>query len=289
MHIPRGQVWLGDSTTQYFEQVPKIIWSFWNSEEIPLIVKACYASWRLHNPDYEIRMLTPKSVLRYLSEVPVNLFSETPQRQSDYIRLALIAQYGGIWVDATVISFRSMDYVNLIMESSKSQFVGYYNGSHTTTHAYPLIENWFLAAPPRSQFVVDWLKEFTYSIVNGAGPYIKAVGKRYKIEELQQGLHTPYYFSCHIAVQVILRKRNEYRINLLQAEQDAFRLLRRQSWNIEKIKVLFLTDPAPVEQLDINITKLIGKVWRPLEEAIQAGEVKDGSALGNLLDLRNIA
>jgi mannosyltransferase OCH1-like enzyme len=41
-------------------KIPKIIWSFWDGEQPP-IVKACIDSWRRMAPDYEIRILDKES------------------------------------------------------------------------------------------------------------------------------------------------------------------------------------------------------------------------------------
>ena len=38
--------------------IPKIIWSFWDSKDIPDFVQKCIDGWKKHNPDFEINDIT---------------------------------------------------------------------------------------------------------------------------------------------------------------------------------------------------------------------------------------
>ncbi len=277
----RSQIWLGNRARDKFsEAIPRRIWTFWNSDEFPLIVRACFRSWRETNPDHEIICVTPTNAREYLKSLPENLESESPQRQSDFIRLCLMKEHGGIWMDATTLAFESLDYIHYLRNLADAEFIGYFHATKTTIAGFPLIENWFLASPPSSRFVTDWQAEFTYSIMHGSVKYVETVGKRIDIKQLQQGLPQAPYFSCHIAAQLIMRRDNPYRLGLIAAEDDAFRLARHCNW--EEGKVISELTSAGGKPMG-NIFKIIGRLWRPLEQALQDGKYDGSSIIGRLV------
>jgi hypothetical protein len=289
-YIPRGQVWIGDGAPDPPGKIPKKIWTYWDNVEIPPLVEACINSWYQRCPEYEITLVTPGNLTEFISETPNDFFSQTPQRQSDYIRLCLINEYGGIWMDATTICFKGLDYVRTSAEMNYSDFVAYYNKSHTNDCRFPIVESWFFASSKRSKFVANWKEEFYKSINMGEVEYIKYLSKSFEIKNLQQNLRTPYYFSIHIAAQKLLREPNNYRLSLLQAQNDAFRALGRLEWRIDEITNFFLLekDGDVIEKIlrNTNICKLTGTVWRPLQDAISRGEFENGSIIGSLMNER---
>ena len=93
-------------------KIPKIIWSFWDSENPPETVKFCMDSWSYWNPDYLVILLNKKNVNDYIPKVNVlNLrrSSDFPARLSDLIRINILKKYGGLWTDATNLATMSFD------------------------------------------------------------------------------------------------------------------------------------------------------------------------------------
>lgn len=86
------------------------VWVCWwqGEEEMPAIVKACYNSILAHANGHHVNLITMKNLSEYidLPEAVVNkrqkgLFSLT--HYSDHIRFALLAKYGGLWIDSTML------------------------------------------------------------------------------------------------------------------------------------------------------------------------------------------
>ena len=85
------------------------IWVCWlqGEENAPAIVKKCLNSIRKHSSGYEVVVVTNDN-LGSLIEISQIITEKLRKKQmqfatySDYIRLALLAKYGGIWIDATV-------------------------------------------------------------------------------------------------------------------------------------------------------------------------------------------
>lgn len=87
------------------------IWICWfqGEENAPDIVKCCINSARENIPnDSEIHIITFKNIENYI-EIPRNIKEKVDSGKisytlfSDFIRVALLAKYGGFWIDSTVL------------------------------------------------------------------------------------------------------------------------------------------------------------------------------------------
>lgn len=94
-----------DSTNPY----PDKIWTCWlqGEDNAPEIVKRCLASIRLYAGKREVIVITEKNIEQYVT-FPAHIIRKkqkgiiTNTHFSDILRIYLLAQYGGIWMDATV-------------------------------------------------------------------------------------------------------------------------------------------------------------------------------------------
>ena len=90
----------------------KIIWQFWgqgwNFEKLPDVVKISYKSVEKYKKDYEIIHLDMNNINDYL-EIPAYILKKVEDKKmgfahfTDIIRLALLYNYGGVWIDATIL------------------------------------------------------------------------------------------------------------------------------------------------------------------------------------------
>lgn len=94
------------------EKIPKIIHCFWFSKEAkPALQRQCIESWKKHCPDYEIKEW---NIDNY--DISGNSFvSQAIARKkwafaSDYARLDVIYQYGGIYFDLDVELIKNIDF-----------------------------------------------------------------------------------------------------------------------------------------------------------------------------------
>lgn len=125
----------------------------------PALVQICVGTWRRYSGIQDIRLLDLRSVLRHLNreELPRTFESLPVQMKSDAIRLALLARYGGIWLDAsTLVTGTVHDYVQ---EATRGGgFFAFQNGEGGTGGR--LFEIGVLAATPENPFVVEWSASF---------------------------------------------------------------------------------------------------------------------------------
>lgn len=156
--------------------IPKQIWTYWNSDELTPVVTKCINSWKKYNPDYTITVVTPKNLSQYIDfDVKGVKFNDSPARESDIIRLNILAKYGGVWADASILMTRPFDFPT----NSKHEFIGYYIEHYTTKPQWPCIEGWFFATVPGGKFITKWRDSFM-SIANfdSVGDYLSDLKKR---------------------------------------------------------------------------------------------------------------
>jgi hypothetical protein len=145
--------------------VPRTIWCFWHQgwDNAPALVKACAASWRLHNPDWSIHYLSHQSLPQYLAPttelelilkrgLPITAGSLGLMILSELIRVELLAQNGGIWVDSTVYCLRPLD--GWIEHATHSGFFAFNRPAPDR-----MLSSWFLAAAPGSYIIRAWRKK----------------------------------------------------------------------------------------------------------------------------------
>jgi len=85
------------------------VWIFWWSgmEGAPEVVKRCVASVHRFAGSHEIHILTKENCTDYV-KIPLYIMEKVSSGKmglahfSDYIRANLLAQYGGLWLDATI-------------------------------------------------------------------------------------------------------------------------------------------------------------------------------------------
>lgn len=140
------------------KDLPRIIWIFWHEgwKKAPLIAKKCLDSWRMHNPTWTIYPLDQNSIANFIdlhTLIPGIENKEIPwEAKSDIIRVALLAKYGGIWVDSTLYCNQPLD--NWIYEASSSGFFAF-----SKPGGGRMLSSWFLCSY-RSSLIIDlWLQK----------------------------------------------------------------------------------------------------------------------------------
>ena len=92
--------------------IPRRIWTFWDSgaDGAPTVVRHAITSWVVRNPTWRVTLLTDRDVLGYLEGFSAVEWAQVAGTQKgDTVRLAVLAQYGGVWVDATQFCATALD------------------------------------------------------------------------------------------------------------------------------------------------------------------------------------
>jgi len=128
----------------------KIIWIAWLQgwSHAPFLVKKCLSSWQLLNPDWQVRPIDLEQLRLYLDLPSFIGKSITAASFSDIARISLLHEYGGIWVDATLLCRKSLDdWIDPLITSGFFAF-------HRPGPDRPL-SSWLLASTDAGHYIVD--------------------------------------------------------------------------------------------------------------------------------------
>ena len=226
------------------QEIPKTIWTYWDSEDLPEFVSKCIDKWRRLHPDWSIVVLNPKNLKDYLPETDIFKlkFADTKPRQSDFVRLHILPKFGGIWADASVVPTRSWDWVIEEQKKKGSDFIGYYRQGSTTKSEYPVIESWFFACPKDSIFVSKLRDEMmTMNSLENEADYKEHVKSRgVDIQNIPRPDYLNIYLSAQAVMQTKMTKdeiRNK--IQVYPAEDGPFKHSVTNDWKpAESVKSL---------------------------------------------------
>jgi hypothetical protein len=176
-------------------EIPKIIWAYWDSDEIPDIVKLSIQSWKKTSPQYKINFMNQKNIEALIS-LPKNWKTLPAYRQSDIIRLLLLEKYGGVWIDASTILLENLD--KLISKNNLTLFT-----TPRSSFENPVFENWFISAPPNNKVIKLWIEEVLMALSNQK-EYINKSSDYSK-----KHINNPYYHICHLSLKNIYEKNKK--------------------------------------------------------------------------------
>jgi hypothetical protein len=133
---------------------PKCIYSLWIQGEstAPDLVKLNWDRWSHLNPEYELKILDGIEARSCIGNFPIDLNALSPQAFSDVLRARLLADFGGVWADASVFPVMPLsEWIDHCLKSCT--FFAY----ATPARDRP-ISSWFLAARKDSIIMKMWWK-----------------------------------------------------------------------------------------------------------------------------------
>ena len=93
------------------------VWSMWwqGEDDLPEVIRLCFANIRKHCGSHPFRVITQENFREYvhlpeyvLTKADAGIISLT--HLSDIIRAYLLSHWGGMWIDATVLVTRDIDF-----------------------------------------------------------------------------------------------------------------------------------------------------------------------------------
>lgn len=169
-------------------EMPRVIWWCWlqGEDQAPGLVKECLKSLRHNLPDYDIQVITWDNLNNYI-QVPKKILDKFNAKWinganfSDIIRLMLLVQYGGIWVDSTV--FCTDD--RLIRAIEKKNMFMFQNVMTTNSNVIKM-SSWMIASKKNNPYLEEVSTLLTQYYIDS--PY------------------TEDYFICHLLLSLFATK-----------------------------------------------------------------------------------
>ena len=216
--------------------LPKVVWTHWDSDTPPEHVTKTIKRMRRMLPDWQVNFITTDQYLDSINqeEIPSNFNTLRVEHQADWIRLKLLKQYGGCWIDSGILLNQSINNLYRDCASNKADLLVFKILGTQTNPQYPIAENWFIMAPPQSPMITLWLEEYEKAIRIGF--------KRYKATlneegvDLQNLMKSPddVYLTQHACYQKVIQQRMPDTKVVYHAAEDTMFKIHARVCNWEK-------------------------------------------------------
>jgi hypothetical protein len=98
------------------------LWCYWEnrySSAKPAYLRMCEQTIRRHKGTAEFIVVTPETLAKYVPTLPRGYDALVPAHRSDYLRLRLLHDHGGAWIDADTVAFDDLtaNFLTLLDEA----------------------------------------------------------------------------------------------------------------------------------------------------------------------------
>jgi hypothetical protein len=270
-------VLVGDNAPPCQDDIPRIIWTYWQPAPAPDFIQACLTNWRRFAPDHEVRLLDRDSVMSWLPELRPDFDALPAYRQADWLRIHLLARHGGIWMDASMLLSRDLSWLHETRKKRAADYVGFYIDRYTTRPELPIVENWLMASVPGGRFATALAAAFDRALDEGAEALLQRLQAEGQREDFQR------YLLMHVAASDLLdREPQRARLLLLRAEDGPFAWHAGVGWRKRHLFARLALVPCP--RVLPAVLKLRGGDRAVVERNWRRGLVSPFSALRHLLD-----
>lgn len=278
-------VLVGDKAPPCAENIPKIIWTYWQQAPAPAFIQACLDNWRRFAPDHELRLLDRSTADLWLPSLRDDFDTLPAYRQADWLRIQLLARHGGLWMDASMLLSRDLTWLHETRQRAQADYVGFYIDRYTTRPELPVIENWLMASVPGGRFVTALATAFDRALDDGPEPLLQRLHAEGRHARVVQGLTEDFqrYLLMHVAASDLLDREPQLaRLLLLRAEDGPLAWHAGVGWRKRHLFARLALVPCPrvmpaVLKLRSGDRTVVERNWR-------RGLISPFSALRHLLD-----
>ncbi|KAJ3098404.1 hypothetical protein HDU97_004032 [Phlyctochytrium planicorne] len=195
----------GPSNISEISPLPPIMWTYFEGQAmdhrpsgfLSLVIEQ---NWKRFNPGYEVIVVCPDNLRDTVSvPVPWTFYTEgmTSQQRLEWVKLAVLVEYGGVWVDPWLLFLDGIGMENLFAQEDDEEDIEaatfflppmlneLSRSEPARSVPRPVIQPFILAALPFSTFILSWFNEFNLAVSS----YKK--DKNY-IEHLQKSLGSKF-------------------------------------------------------------------------------------------------
>ena len=122
----------------------RIVFLYWVGKEYKLIsiLRNLIYLHSTNGKGYKVILITDKNINEYVKDIPIYFYNMCPAHQADFVRISVICEYGGIWLDSDTIVLNSLDTLFDFIENKNGFFIKENNnifcngifGSKSNTH-----------------------------------------------------------------------------------------------------------------------------------------------------------
>jgi hypothetical protein len=170
-------------------EVPRRVWMYWGQgwDSAPEVCRLSLDSWRRWNPRHEVHPLDAAGAAALLGPPGADLAPFPERVRANLLRLRLLARFGGVWADATVVCSAPLDAWLPLLTQRSGCFL------FAVPQTEKLIGTWFIAGNGHSPLLALWGELFAALLARFA----------------REGRTLPFYFVIHRSFVVLLRHHAE--------------------------------------------------------------------------------
>ena len=191
------------------EVIPRLIFTFWDGDNMPELVRASIDLMSRNNPGFTVQVLSTASLHQFGIG---NLTGKEELKQAhlaDAVRLEILARFGGIWLDASIITVKPVTaWVNLTMSAMQ----GFATPWSTMTYPQEDFEGFAVAVPKRSPLMRRWSELFREAISIGFDAFCKQVPD----EVLSNGTRDSLPYLTMNAAWLVARYHHKHELVMLR-------------------------------------------------------------------------
>ena len=190
--------------------INKTIYILWlqGFDNAPEIVKICLISWIEKNPSWNIVLLDETSLTNYINIEHI-CKSKTISKASlsDIIRITLLKQYGGLWVDATTYCTKPLDH--WLTDYTATGFFAFNFEKDNNSLPDRLISSWFLYAEKGNYIIDCWHKQsMQYCQDTSIIGHNDAISTK---EKWLNNNHEAHYFWFHYIFEDLYKANTQFK------------------------------------------------------------------------------
>ena len=101
------------------------VYLYWVGKEYKLIsiLRDLINLHSTHGIGYKVNLITDKNVSEYIQDIPDYFSNLCPAHQADFVRVHVICDYGGIWLDSDTIVVDKLDSLFDLIEKKNGFFI----------------------------------------------------------------------------------------------------------------------------------------------------------------------
>jgi len=188
-----------------------------------MLVQACLTrmqattvhGWKLHS------LTSLQTVRQHLPNFEFHSWMMTPTHRADWLRVCLLAEHGGVWIDASVIMVDDIETMLAPYWKDGSFFCHFNPLNMCLSEKQPVIEVSLMASVHSHPFVLAWRDEYA-SVQHFNDPAAYALARQEQGVNLQKGVKIVHHTLNHAAQCVIQKQPNTLRGVVLENASMSF-------------------------------------------------------------------
>jgi len=220
-------------------ELPKNIYCFWHDYETDNFIKLFIDNWKKKCNDWNIIVLHKNNVDEYTNGYMKKYNNLDNTKYSDFLRLYLLKEYGGVWIDISTIILNGKfldDYRNEMIQNQYDCMLYEYS-NRTVNKKYPYFESWFIMAPKNSRLINDWYNIFQDAFDIGFVEFKKniLIPSGLDLSSTITTNENDIYLFIHACINYLMYNDNHYNILIKNASESMFKIQNDTQWDNGKI------------------------------------------------------